>query len=65
VDNLIKGVKEGFDIGVKSLPTSSFECKNAQSALKNTFFVTEAIKKETELGYLAGPFEKLQHEFSL
>ena len=62
VDNLIKGIKEGFDIGVKFVPTSSFEWNNAQSALKNAHFVTETIKKETELGYLAGPFEKLQHE---
>lgn len=57
---LIDGVRHGFDIGLKSDPEITVECKNLRSARQHADFVTEAIKKECEQGYLVGPFKMLE-----
>ena len=43
VMNLLRGIQEGFDIGIREHPQYIWEVKNLKSALANSEFVTEAI----------------------
>jgi hypothetical protein len=57
VEQLINGLRHGFDTGIRETPVSSFECNNLQSAIKDPSFVTSALASEVEKGYMIGPFQ--------
>ncbi|XP_067300888.1 uncharacterized protein [Pseudorasbora parva] len=54
---LLKGLEEGFNPGLESLPTSSLICKNLQSANAEPEAVDTLIAKELESGFMIGPFD--------
>ena len=56
VNNLIQGLRNGFDTGITELPTTSYECKNLLSARQNPDKVSDLVNYELEKGYLIGPF---------
>ena len=57
VQQLLSGLRHGFDTGVQELPKQSFECKNLRSAEADTDFVSSALLQEVAKGYMIGPFE--------
>ena len=57
VNKLYDGMVNGFDLGIDSPPTSSLMCRNLKSATDNSQFVSEAIKKEVDKGFVSGPFD--------
>ena len=56
VNNLIQGLRNGFDTGITELPTTSYECKNLLSARQNPDKVSDLVNYELGKGYLIGPF---------
>ena len=56
MDKLYEGLTHGFDLGIDSPPTSSLTCRNLKSATDNHRFVSEAIEKEVDKGFVAGPY---------
>jgi hypothetical protein len=58
VQELITGLRDGFDTGIDPLPTISFECKNLLSARKQPEFVSSALQSELDKGYMIGPFDQ-------
>jgi hypothetical protein len=56
VQQLVHGLREGFDTGIQQLPTTSYMCTNLQSALKQPDVVTQLLDKELQRGYVIGPF---------
>ena len=56
VDNLITGLKLGFDAMVSPPDLPTFECKNIQSAVMDPDTVDSLLKQEIEKGYIKGPF---------
>ena len=56
VKKLVHGLTFGFDTGLQELPTTSFECKNLQSAERDPDIVTDLLHSEVEKGYLIGPY---------
>lgn len=59
VQFLIQGLTYGFDTGFVETPQSPLICKNLQSALQDPLAVTELILKETDKGFLQGPFNNI------
>ena len=59
VSYLINGLTQGFDTGMKSLPSSSLECQNLLSARTQKDIVAELIQSEVNKGFISGPYEKL------
>jgi hypothetical protein len=59
VNDLLRGLKFGFDIGINEPPNEIFECKNLLSSKKEGAFVTAALKQEVDCNYIAGPFDSL------
>jgi hypothetical protein len=57
VDNLVQGLRHGFDTGIGNTPDTTFVCKNLQTARKEPKVVSELHTKEVEKGYLLGPFD--------
>ncbi|XP_072306544.1 uncharacterized protein [Eucyclogobius newberryi] len=53
---LITGFSEGFRPSLISLPSTSFTCKNLQSALKEPGVVDSLLAKEVKDGHMIGPF---------
>ena len=59
---LLDGLRNGFDTGIKNLPTNSIECKNLRSAERQQEDVAHLINTEVEKGYLFGPFDHIPFE---
>ena len=56
VENLVSGIQQGFDTGIRHVPAGIFECQNLLSARKDSSFVTDTLKQEVESGHIVGPF---------
>lgn len=54
---LLKGFKQGFNIGFKSLPNCSLKITNLRSAEENPLIMNSLIQKEIDLGRIKGPFD--------
>ena len=56
LQQLIRGLEEGFYTGVTSLPEYTYECENKMSALRNPEKTQELSQIELDQGYLIGPY---------
>ena len=59
---LLSGLRNGFDTGIKYLPSNSIECKNLRSTIANKDVVSDLIKTEVDKGYLNGPFKVIPYD---
>ena len=57
VTYLVNGLRHGFDIGYRN-PHVAMAPPNLLSATQHEHAVTAAIRKEVDLGHLAGPFQE-------
>ena len=58
VNELITGLRYGFDTGIQRLPTKSYTCKNLLSATRNPEVVSDLLSTEVKNGYVIGPFSE-------
>lgn len=56
VNYLITGLIHGFFAGLSFLPKASCVCPNLRSALQEPGIVDELLSRESEKGYMIGPF---------
>ena len=56
VQYLLKGIKEGFHIGLHSTPPSHPPARNTPSAQENQAVIDAYLQGQVEKGYMAGPF---------
>lgn len=56
VEYLITGLQHGFDIGIDTYITTTFECRNNKTARDQPLLVSSLLEAETLKGYLIGPF---------
>ncbi|XP_040181179.1 uncharacterized protein LOC120914567, partial [Rana temporaria] len=55
---LVHGFTEGFHTGLITLPLTSHECKNLQSAAIDTQAIDSLLQSEVDKGFVIGPFPK-------
>ena len=56
---LIHGCRNGFDTGIKDLPSTNFICKNLLSARTQSDVARNLVQSELSKGFLIGPFETI------
>ena len=59
VSYLINGCRNGFDTGIKDLPSTNFICKNLLSARTQSDVARNLVQSELRKGFLIGPFETI------
>ena len=57
---ILKGIRQGFRIGVDPTANPSSATKNMRSAVVNPQVIDEYIKQESKAGNIIGPFSKAQ-----
>ena len=50
-------MREGFDTGLKLMPSDSLECRNLRSTQADVKFVSQALQSEVKKGYTIGPYD--------
>ena len=57
VEDLLSGLRFGFDTMVSTLELPIIECKNLLSAVRDPEIVDSLIEQEVQKGYIKGPFD--------
>ena len=57
VHYFLNGFRNGFDTGIKTLPTKTYECKNLFSATTQPNVTAQLVK--TEKDFISGPYVSL------
>lgn len=55
----------GFDTGIKTLPTKTYECKNPLSATTQPNVTAQLVQTKLEKGFISDPYSYVSMPFEL